>query len=123
MSTPKRHHEIAQMLTRNFADENDLLHCYRKEDDKAFAATPVNVFARHRLYSKRGDDGAPEDASKERELAVGIEGPTKQVIEKIVTRARARLLPELSHEEKYVWDLFFCVQCRRTAASRPRVGG
>ena len=118
MSTPKRHHEIAQMLLRNFVDKNGLLHCYRKQDDKTFEATPGNVFARHRFYSKRGDDGAREDASKEQELAVRIEGPAKPVIEKIVTRARARQLPELSREEKYTWDLFFSVQCRRTAAAR-----
>ena len=118
MSTAKRHHEIAQMLSRNFADKDGLLHCYRKEDDKTFEAMPVNVFARRRLYSKRGDDGAPEDVSTEQELAVRIEGPAKPVIDKIVTRARARQLPELSRDEKHVWDLFFCVQCRRTAAAR-----
>ena len=53
------------MLSRNFADENGLLHCYRKQDNKAFQATPANVFARNRLYSKRGGDGAREDPSKE----------------------------------------------------------
>ena len=118
MSTPKRHHEIPQMLSRNFVDKNGLLHCYRKQDDKAFEATPVNVFVRSQFYSKRGDDGAPEDASKEQELAVQIEGPAKSVIDKIITRARARQLSELSREEKFMWDLFFCVQCRRTAAAR-----
>ena len=118
MSTPKRHHQIAEMLSGNFADKIGLLHCYRKHGDKAFEATPRNVFAQRYFYSKAGDDGAPGDASKEQELAVRIEGPAKPVIDKIVTRARAWQLPELSPEEKYVWDLFFCVQCRRTATSR-----
>ena len=35
MSTPKRHHDIAQMLSWNFVDENGLFHCYRKQDDKS----------------------------------------------------------------------------------------
>ena len=118
MSTPKRHHEIRKMLSRNFADKNGLLHCYRKEDDKAFETTPVNVFVPRRLYSKRGEDGAPEDASKERELAVQVEGPANPVIERIVTHARARRLPGLTRQERYASDLFSCVQCRRTAASR-----
>lgn len=117
MSTPKRHHEIPQMLLRNFVDENGLLHCYRKEDNRAFAAAPAKVFARRRLYSKRGEDCQQEDASKEQELAVQIEGPAKPVIKKIVTRARMGMVPGLSSEEKFIWDLFFCVQCRRTVST------
>ena len=89
MSTPKRHHQIAEMLSGNFADKDGLLHCYRKHGDKAFVATPRNVFAQRYFYSKAGDDGAPGDASKEQELAVQIEGPVNPVIDNIVTRARA----------------------------------
>ena len=107
MNTPKRHHEIPQMLLRNFVDERGLLHCYRKQEDRIFESTPENVFARRRLYSKRGHDGMAEDASKEHELAVRIEGPAKPVVEKIVTRARARKLPELSREEKYAGTCSF----------------
>ena len=118
MNTPKRHHQIPEMLSRNFADKDGLLHCYRKHGDRAFVATPRNIFVERYFHSKAGDDGAPGDASKERELGDRIERPAKPVIDKIVTRARARQLPKLSREEKDVWDLFFCVQCRRTAASR-----
>ena len=106
------------MILRNFVDERGLLHCYRKESDRTFDASPENVFVRQRLYSKHGDDGLKTDASKEQELGVQIEGPAQPVVEKIVASARARQLPELTREEKYAWDMFFCVQARRTAAAR-----
>ena len=106
------------MILRNFVDKDGLLHCYRKDSDSTFPAVPENVFVRHKLYSKHADDVVRTDWSKEQELATQIEAPARPVVEKIVTRARARRLPELTHEEKYAWDMFFCVQARRTASAR-----
>ncbi len=118
MSEPKRHHEVPKMILRNFADRRGLLQCYRKDTDRTFQASPNNAFLRKRSYAKRDHRGLRRDTSKESEMGQQVDGPATRVVERIVTRARAGQLPHLTPEDKYAWDMFFCVQARRTAAAR-----
>lgn len=115
-SIAKRHHYVPQMILRNFVDERGMLYCFRKEHQQSFEASPEDVYVKKWLYTQRGA-GADADA-KERELGTRIEGPAHPIVDKIVTRAREGRLPALTPEEKSKWDLFFCVQMRRTLAAR-----
>ena len=115
-SIAKRHHYVPQMILRNFVDQRGMLHCFRKEDQQTFEASPEDVYVKKWLYTQRGV-GAHADA-KERELGTRIEGPAHPIVDKIVTRAREGRFPALTPEEKSKWDLFFCVQMRRTLAAR-----
>ena len=56
MNTPKKHHEIPQMLLRNSTDQNGSLYCYQKEGNKVFKTNPSNVFVQQKHYSKPSDD-------------------------------------------------------------------
>lgn len=116
-SVAKRHHYVPLMILRKFVDRTGLLHCYRKDDQRSFAAKPEDVFVKKYLYKKSG----PDIEAKERELATQIEGPTNPIVEKILARGRQGRLPRLTHDEKLTWDKFFCVQMRRTLDARAKI--
>ena len=108
----KRNHYLAEMLLDRFTDKDGKLYCCRKESPgNIFRPTPKNVFLEGGLYIQYDENGK-RDASVEKGLSQ-FEGKANEVIEKIVSSARAGMNPGLTPDEKRIWDEFFCKQWRR----------
>lgn len=114
MSQPKRHHFVPQMLLKRFADSNNQLHFYSKDDPKrgVHLRNPKTVFAENHLYTQY-DKAGNKDVTVEGDMAA-LESRANDVIEKIVEAARAQKIPGLSTIEKATWDEFFYFQWKRT---------
>lgn len=107
MSKPKRHHYIAQMHSKRFADPDGILYVF----DKRFphkgveGRTPRNLFVEGDFYTQFDDKGT-KDVSVESEFLAPLEDKASLVIEKIVNAARRGDPPNLSPGEKDVWVRF-----------------
>jgi len=114
MSYPKRHHFIPQMLQRRFANPNGQLYSFdkRRSEDGVNPGNPANLFVEKHLYSIKRKSG---DKDPELEIRLSkVEGAADSVIRKIEEAAANGRAPELSKEERDIWDLFFYVQWKRT---------
>ena len=114
MSSPKRHHEVPQMILRNFTDANGLLHCYRKDEDRYFSARPSKAFVHGGLYTVDRKPSGERDSSMERKLATTVEGPAHAILKKILVSARKGKVPYLSADETDDWIKFVHAQLLRT---------
>ena len=121
MSKPKRHHYIAQMHSKRFADPDGILHVF----DKRFPhkgvqkRTPRNLFVESDLYTQFDDKGA-KDVSVETEFLAPLEGKASPVIEKIVSAARQGAPAKLSPDEKDIWVEFTYIQFKRVPERREK---
>ena len=121
MSRPKRHHYVAKMHSRRFADPDGTLYVF----DKLFPGkgiqkrTPRNLFVERDFYTQVDDKGI-KDASVETEFLARLEGKASPVIEKIVNAARRGHLPSLSPVEKDIWVMFSYVQIKRVPETREK---
>ena len=118
MNTPKRHHVVPQMIVRNFLDQNNVLWCLKKDEGTVFSSTARNAFVYTNLYTNYGYTGRLNDATKENLIATQIEAPADRVVKKITSSARADRKPNLTVEEKHIWDNFLHAQVLRTAYVR-----
>ncbi len=121
MSIPKRHHYIAQMHSKRFADPNGILYVF----DKRFPhtgvqkRTPRNLFVEGDFYTQFDDKGN-KDVSVETEFLAPLEGKASPVIERIVSAARRGDPPNLSPDEKDVWVRFSYNQFVRVPEKREK---
>ena len=121
MSKPKRHHYIAQMHSKRFADPDGILYVF----DKRFPhkgvqrRTPRNLFVEGDFYTQFDDEGT-KDVSMETEFLAPLEGKASPVIEKIVNAARRGDLPNLSPVEKDIWVKFSYNQFVRVPETREK---
>ena len=122
MSIPIRHHYIPQFILRNFTDEQDYLHCYRKSNRKVFRTKPTNIFVENNLYTQLDEKGQ-ENFSAELEIAKSIEGPAKSVLNKIMHSGRKGVVPRLKKSEKRIWDEFLFCQLTRLPKSLNSIDG
>ena len=121
MSKPKRHHYIAQMHSKRFADPDGILYVF----DKRFPhkgvqkRTPRNLFVEGDFYTQFDDKGN-KDVSVETEFLAPLEGKANPVIERIVSAARRGDPPNLSPDEKDVWVRFSYNQFVRVPEKREK---
>ena len=121
MSKPKRHHYIAQMHSKRFADPDGILYVF----DKRFPQkgiqkrTPRNLFVEGDFYTQFDDKGA-KDVSVETEFLAPLEGKVSPVIEKIVNAARRGSPPNLSPDEKDIWVAYSYIQFKRVPERREK---
>ena len=121
MSKPKRHHYIAQMHSKRFADPDGILYVF----DKRFPhkgvqkRTPRNLFVEGDFYTQFDDKGN-KDVSVETEFLAPLEGEASPVIERIVSAARRGDPPNLSPDEKDVWVRFSYNQFVRVPEKREK---
>ena len=118
---PKRHHYVPKLLLREFTDNDNKLHfCILGSSEGAVikprervvkSATPKNLFLQNELYTQHGDH-EEKDVSVEYSLRE-LETKAAPIIKKIIDSARADRLPELTPEEKNIWDEFFLIQSFR----------
>ena len=121
MSKPKRHHFIAQMHSKRFADPDGILYVF----DKRFPhkgvqkRTPRNLFVEGDFYTQFDEKGT-KDVSVETEFLAPLEDKASPVIEKIVNAARRGDLPNLSPDEKDLWVKFSYNQFVRVPETREK---
>lgn len=119
MNRPKNQHYIPQMLSKRFANQEGKLYVYDKNHPKKGVQKkdPKKTFVRRHLYSQEEEDGT-RDVSVETEFLAPLESDASQVIEKIISTARMKLVPELSAIEKRAFLKFFYYQMMRLPAVR-----
>ena len=119
MSRPKNQHYIPQMLSKRFANQEGKLYVYDKNHPEKGVQKkdPKKTFVRRHLYSQEEEDGT-RDVSVETEFLAPIESDASPVIEKIISAARMKLVPELSAIEKRSFLTFFYYQMMRLPAVR-----
>ncbi len=109
----RRNHYIPQMLLRNFVDNNGLLHCYNKKSDmkKIFSSHPKNVFLETDLYLTKDQNNVISEGLEK--YFSKLEGYTAEIIKKIVASVRKLEKPNLTVQEKEIWNMFFYYQWKR----------
>ena len=121
MSKPKRHHYIAQMHSKRFADSGGILHVF----DKRFPQkgiqkrTPKNLFVERDFYTQVDAKGT-KDVSVETEFLARLESEASLVIEKIVSAGRRGNFPDLSPDEREILKTFFFTQFSRVPNTQDR---
>jgi len=113
VSTPKRHHFVPQMLLRRFCDEDEKLWYYNKKSPHIGVA----VSGTHRIFYENHFYTLEEKGIKDTSLETyfsQLEGAANEVIEKICITSRAGRKPNLTADEKKIFDLFFYFQWKRT---------
>ena len=121
MSKPKRHHYIAQMHSKRFADPDGILYVFDKRfpNKGVEKRTPRNLFVEGDFYTQFDDKGN-KDVSVETEFLAPLEGKASPVIERIVSAARRGTPPNLSPDEKDVWVRFSYNQFVRVPEKREK---
>ena len=118
---PKRHHYVPRILLREFTYDNENLYfCILRSSDKIIkprerdvnSANLKNVFVKTQLYTQY-DDQEEKDVSIEESLSK-LETKAAPIIKRIIDSARAGRPPELTPDEKNIWDVFFLIQSLRT---------
>ena len=119
MSIPKDQHYIPRMLLKHFTDKEGLLYVFDKSrpDKGVRKRDPKNLFYKRHLYTQVAGDGT-RDASVETDFLTPIENSASPVIEKIVSAARMKSVPELSEFEWRSFVKFFYYQLMRLPAVR-----
>lgn len=114
MSVPIRQHSVPRMLLKRFVNKDGKLYYYDKRlpNKEILCAKPSNLFTTRHLYTQIGPDGEI-DVSVEKDFSV-LESNADAVIEKIVSAARAGVVPGLTTEEKEIWNHFLYYQFKRT---------
>jgi hypothetical protein len=122
-SIPKRHHFIAEMVLQRFTDEDGVLFFFDKRNRAkgVLATAPRNLFCQTHLYSIKQKDGAL-DVRLERSYAQ-LESLAQPIIEKIVSSVRVCHRPNLTAEEREIWDMFFYHQWKRVPDVRREILG
>jgi Protein of unknown function (DUF4238) len=107
MSRYKNNHYVPKWLLKNFRDENERLFYYDKRDPSTSVKhrNLDRIFSSADLYVSKNQNGE-RDVSLEKDHFQDLETQFQPVIEKIISAARLRKLPQLNNDEKKVWDSF-----------------
>lgn len=100
-NTPKRHHYVPKFILRNFADNNGKLHCFDKESDRIYEASPRDVFVKKHGYTQQSADGS-RSAPVETQL-MELEGRASRVTRRIIASARSGCGLGLAAPERDTW--------------------
>ncbi len=112
MSFPKKHHFLPLTLLRNFTNSDGKFWvCDKRANKSIFLSRPEDVFFKKHLYSTLDDNG-----EKNPQLEIDfskLEGVFSVVLKKILKNVRENRLPNLTYEEKKLWDIYFYFQWKR----------
>ncbi len=113
MSTPKRHHYIAETHQKRFVDEGGMLYVYDKSrPEKGIRRDqPNNLFVEGHRYSAIRPDGSRDPALEGR--LSRLEGAAETVLNRIVEAARGNQTPSLTATELAIWLRYFVIQWKR----------
>jgi hypothetical protein len=119
MADFKNNHYVPEMLLKRFMNDKEAFYYYdmRKPNKAIQHRNPSSVFCENNLYVDI-DKSGKRDVSLENEVYSKLDNDANQVIEKIIVAARQSQLPQLSIEEKTIWDQFLFHQWQRTPDAR-----
>ena len=119
MNDPQRQHYVPIMLLKHFTDEDGWLHVFgrRFTTNKVLRMKPKQAFVVKHLHTVYDLEGH-KDYSNERILS-RIEGAAGPVVKKMISAVRELERPQLTHEEKEVWNRFFTCQWFRSPDAYP----
>jgi Protein of unknown function (DUF4238) len=117
ISIPKRHHYIAIMHQKKFADQDGCLFCFDRDaaEKKVEKRLPNNLFVEGHLYTQKDQNGE-KDVSLERHLS-RLEGDVSPIIGKIICAARSGDYGSIKATDIDIWLNYFYFQIRRTPDS------
>jgi len=113
MAPPKRHHFVPEFILRRFCDARGRLHYFDKRRPSLGVGTtsPRNQFVETNLYSLRL---GPQRLDPRLETTMSkLEGEAAPITASIVAHARLGLCPNLTPEQKALWDFFLITQLKR----------
>jgi hypothetical protein len=115
MADFKNNHYVPEMLLKRFMNvKRELFYFNKKKPEKSIEhRNPSSIFCVPNLYVDIDKTGK-RDVSLESEVYSKLDNEANQVIEKIIVATRKSLLPQLSVEEKLIWDQFLFQQWQRT---------
>ncbi len=119
-NNPRRNHVIAQMLLRNFVDENQHLHILNKKKINPYKSKPRKAFVDKKRYVRYRDGGMQDDYEVEKKLSE-IEGDAAPAMRRIIASARKDGFPKLSPELQRAWKQFFFTSVLRTPEHATRI--
>jgi hypothetical protein len=124
MSKYSDNHYVPQFLLRRFQDINGRLYYFNKRATHKGIEhrNTATIFSARNIYTFRTPDGR-RDVSLERDVFMRTENRASEVIEKIVSSARASRLPNLTLADRRVWDEYFIDQWKRTPDFQRKVYG
>jgi Protein of unknown function (DUF4238) len=113
MNNPKRHHFVPEMLQKRFANDQGGLWSYdsRRAEKGVRADMPGNLMLVGHLYTFVDEKGQ-KDISLESAFST-LESLADPIVQKIADRVSGGKLPNLTSEERTIWDEFFLQQWRR----------
>ena len=122
MNAPRRHHYVAQMFQRRFADEKGVLFAYdkRRPERGVFGTKPGNLFVERDLNTVELKDGTVHFGLEE--WYSELEGDVSPIIDKIIASAARSRLPGLTADERNTWDNFVYHQQKRAPDAFERLG-
>jgi hypothetical protein len=112
---PKSHHYVPKMLLKRFANESGTLFYFDKsEPEKGIRErSPKNLFEETHLYSLISEDGS-KDPRIEMDFGKKIEDPANHVLDRMLASVVLGKVPNLSEQDREIWDQFFYLQWKRT---------
>lgn len=122
MTVPRRHHYVPVFIQRRFTNGDGKLFLYSHERRArgVYTSRPEDAFVQRDLNTVEEKDG-----SKNVELELWyswFEGLIAPIVERIVSRARARKEPQLTADERNAWDNFVYHQQKRAPDTFKRLG-
>ena len=119
MNEPKRQHYVPIMLLKHFTDKSGWLYVFGREftTTKVLKMKPEKAFVEKHLHTIYDMEGR-KDYSNERILS-RIEGAADPVVKKMISAVRELECPQLTHDEKEIWNRFFTCQWFRSPDAYP----
>ncbi|MCP3061072.1 DUF4238 domain-containing protein [Myxococcus sp. K38C18041901] len=117
---PKRHHFVAQMHADRFTDGKGKLWAFNKQRGVLFHAPPKAVFVETHLYTIEASDGV-KDTSLESDFSK-LESGANSIIEELVAGARSGHEPQLTAQQRTIWDAYFYLQWKRVPDVHAKLG-
>ena len=119
MNEPQRQHYVPIMLLKHFTDKDGYLHVFGRQfmTNKVLRMKPKQAFVVKNLHTTYDVEGR-KDFSNERILS-RIEGAADPVVKRMISAVRKLEHPQLTHEEKEIWNRFFTCQWFRGPDAYP----
>lgn len=115
MAEYKNHHYVPQHILNNFKNDKKQFFYYNKNTPKKpiIHRNTSKVFCKNYLYSYETKDGK-KNSEVEFNFFKQLDTDADPIIKLIINRVRRNQLPNLSVQQKNIWDEFFIKQSARS---------
>ena len=114
MSAPKNHHYVPQSILKQFqSPEGQLYYFYKGSPEKpVIHRNTESIFKKRHLYSFTEKDGT-KNSEVEATFFKDLDTNVDPIAKKIIANVRKETLPNLTSEEKLLWNSFYIKQHSR----------